>query len=387
MYKTKDFSANVALTDCSVYVMQRRKAVTVSEQRGPLKDHLSSVSETESLNSKRSISSSSVTKLCDIPCQQQLSKETYIIGNNSAFKNSSVPVNPSSLNDENIETNISSKDKNSRLKCNPQEKIKLNKIVDVFKVISKGTKLMKSLNFPTVIVKDLTSVLNKATVYYIILVVVTEQFPGEIPAIMFSSPYAHRKTRFAELLPLGLLQASNCICLTPSLQRKRFQCVFRNDCIFKIKSLKIGRVFDCTREHSWNRYDLSKSYMRNLPKDFIELDISAMSLHVFKKTLPLKHKTKRKNRLRTVYTTVQQKERSLVSVNLQEMKVPHEAGDSPSFTTFEVPRPSHTGGHSYLDCPKTEPNKMHEDKHYNYNSPTTGLSEPVTFVEELDKYW
>jgi hypothetical protein len=64
----------------------------------------------------------------------------------------------------------------------------LTEFEDIFEVISKGTELMKSMNFPKVIVKNITSVLEKAKVYNVILEVETDYFVGQIPALIFSSP-------------------------------------------------------------------------------------------------------------------------------------------------------------------------------------------------------
>jgi len=93
---------------------------------------------------------------------------------------------------------------------------------NIFEVLGKGTKLMKSMNYPTVIVKLQKGNLKKSTLYYAILKIETEEYDHRVPAIIFSNPYAHRKTKFAELLPLSFVKSSkSTICLAPMMVRKR----------------------------------------------------------------------------------------------------------------------------------------------------------------------
>merc|ERR1719233_950821 len=132
-----------------------------------------------------------------------------------------------------------------------------------------------------------------------------DEYKRKLPAVMFSSPYAHRKTRFAELLPLGLMKNTTSFYLTPILHRKRFRRVFRKGCCFKINSLIPGRAIDGNLEGSWSRYDFSKKSMRGLAMELLELDISQMSLHIFKTVIPLKNRIKHRKKTRTSNTIEQ----------------------------------------------------------------------------------
>jgi len=141
--------------------------------------------------------------------------------------------------DAKIEKSFSSSDK-------MKQEVVREKSMDLFQVVSKGTKLMKSINMPTVIVKVHRRNLDKSMLYYVIL----ESKTGGIPAVMFSNPYAHKKTRFAELLPLYFAKSSKSVCLKPILRRKRWRRVFHRGFFFKVKTLLQERAFYISREHS-----------------------------------------------------------------------------------------------------------------------------------------
>jgi len=128
--------------------------------------------------------------------------------------------------------------------------IPLGNLNNIFEVLGKGTKLMKLINYPTVIVKLQTGNLQKSTLYYAILEIETEEYKHTVPALMFSNPYAHRKTKRAELLPLSFVKSSkSTICLEPMMARKRYRCVFRKGLSLKIILLTHVGAFDGRREN------------------------------------------------------------------------------------------------------------------------------------------
>jgi len=150
---------------------------------------------------------------------------------------------------------------------------------DIFEVLGKGTKLMKSINYPTVIVKLQTGNLKKSTLYHAILEIETEEYKRTVPAVLFSNPYAHRKTKLAELLPLSFVKCSkSTICLAPMLARKRYRYVIRRGFSFKIISLLAGGIFDGQKENTWNTYDIRLPALRNQLRKILEKDIIHMTL-------------------------------------------------------------------------------------------------------------
>jgi len=189
-------------------------------------------------------------------------------------------------------------EKKSLAKDEIQQDILLDKRMDVFQVVGKGTHFMNSINMPTIIVKLLTSNLDKSTVYYLIVESETDENPWSLPAVMFSNPYAHKKTRHAELLPLCFAECSKSVRLTPLLRRKRHRRLFRSGFSYKAKSLLPGRTFHNTKEHLWNMYDIRNKAMRNVVREYIELDICQLSLHLKYEPMPLKQITKCRKDLR-----------------------------------------------------------------------------------------
>jgi len=163
-----------------------------------------------------------------------------------------------------------------------------NKQIDIFEVVAKGTRFMKSLNFPTVIVKLRKVNLKKSMIYYVIVEPSTEECRWQIPCVMFSNPYAHTDTRFAELLPLNFFKCSNSVNLSPMLVRRRYRRIFRRGCTFNIQWFKAGRAFDCSGGKSWKMYDVRSVQMRKLIQGFVEEDINRISLLLTKMINPPK---------------------------------------------------------------------------------------------------
>jgi len=320
--------SNILLNDCKLRVTEKTQSLFVCGEYCPSKmdDDLSLVSETEL--------SESCVKLCSSPSSfsefrtSSLEKLSDVCLSADSNPQVDYPgqVHASSFAVENTKKKGAAKyeNKTSCKKSSTHDGCQLKKIENVFKVIGKGTTLMKTMNFPTVIVKNLSGTLEKSKVYYIILELEMKESKRNIPAVMFSSPYAHRTTRYGELLPLGLMKNSKSSYLTPLLQRKRFRRVFRSGCSLKIKCLIPGRVLD-DRGDCWNRYDLSKPTMQKLAKEFIELDIGRMSSHIYHRVIPLKHRIKNRNQMERNKASLQRKQRKTQLVNLEGMEISPES--------------------------------------------------------------
>jgi len=95
---------------------------------------------------------------------------------------------------------------------------------------------------------------------------------------MFSNPYAHRKTKLAELLPLSFVKCSKCtISLAPMMAKKRYRCLICKGFSFTIVSLIPGGGLDGQRKNLWNRYDIRSTAIRNQLRRFLEKDINQMA--------------------------------------------------------------------------------------------------------------
>jgi len=250
-----------------------------------IEDGVSTISKTiqgEISESKSTSSSKSQARLNCISDEQLYSDRHSI--KSVLPKDSVSAADAGCFEDRNVVNNLISWDK-------IWQEVMLETGMDFFQVVGKGTKFMNSINLPTVIVKFLKRDLDKSMVYYVIGESEKEGNRWKVPALMFSNPYAHKKTRYAELLPLCFTKCSRSVCLAPMLRRKRYRRVFRRGSFFKVKTIQRGRAFDSSRENSWNMYDIRYKVMRNVLRDFIELDIGQWSLHLSNK--PLKRRTKR----------------------------------------------------------------------------------------------
>jgi len=137
-------------------------------------------------------------------------------------------------------------------------------------VTREGTKLMKSIDFPTVLVDIRSRKLHRSTLYYLILELESVEHSGEIACIMLTSPIAKvNSIQTAELLPLKN------VTLEPLLLNKHYSCIFQKGCTFKIKALKYGRRIDQT-VRKWKNYDMEKRKVQELLRTLIFLDIKAM---------------------------------------------------------------------------------------------------------------
>jgi len=382
--------SNILLNDCKLRVTEKTQSLFVCGEYCPSKmdDDLSLVSETEL--------SESCVKLCSSPSSfsefrtSSLEKLSDVCLSADSNPQVDYPgqVHASSFAVENTKKKWAARyeNKTSCKKSSTHDGCQLKKIENVFKVIGKGTRLMKRMNFPTVIVKNVSGTLEKSKVYYVILELETKESKGNIPAVMFSSPYAHRTTRYGELLPLGLMRNSKSSYLTPLLQRKRFKRVFRSGCSLNIKVLILGRGLD-DRGDCWNRYDLSKPSMQKLTKEFIELDIRRMSSHIFNRVIPLKHRIKNSKQIKRNKTSLHRKQRETEVVNLEDMEISPETFYStylPFITKPKLLVQDSGVGYSKALFSRTQSTKLNIDKDINYSIFNREL---LSCPHELDTYW
>jgi len=128
-------------------------------------------------------------------------------------------------------------------------------------VLGSGTRLMRDILFPTVIIQMPKKWLHTLMVYYIILEPASEAYVGSIPCLLFASPKGTKKNiQTAELLPLTMGTSGSSFTaspLTPLLLDERNRCIFRKGCKFKVKAFESGRRIH-KRERQWEHYDLCR---------------------------------------------------------------------------------------------------------------------------------
>jgi len=151
---------------------------------------------------------------------------------------------------------------------NKQDKGRLKLVDDSFDlaVIGNGTRLMREINFPTVIIETRKKNLQNSMVYYIILKPMLGLYVGEIACLLFTNPYrSKRDTTKAELLPLirGMPSRSSGGSFTPLLLQERYKGIFREGSTFQVKAIEVGRPLDW-KQWQWKNYDLESSWVNDL---------------------------------------------------------------------------------------------------------------------------
>jgi len=158
-------------------------------------------------------------------------------------------------------------------------------VVDSLDIIGKGTRLMKSLRLPTVLVRVPNRELFKSRVYYVLLETESEDFPRKIiPAIMQSDASSRWRTQFAELLPLSAeADINGQTSVTPLLYKRRYKSLFVEGCSFKILALESGRFVEADESLPWNEWKLNLTAMRNMITEILYRDIEKMPASMIKR--------------------------------------------------------------------------------------------------------
>jgi len=152
-------------------------------------------------------------------------------------------------------------------------------MADKIEVIGEGTKLMKSLKLPTVLIKVCNRELAKSTVHYVLLEDESGNFPiQKIAGVMLTDPStAACRTQFAELLPLRVeADGRGGYSIKPLLYRELYKQLFINGCSLKVLALKGGRCTEDSETLPWNQWKPSFPAMRSIITEILHKDIREM---------------------------------------------------------------------------------------------------------------
>jgi len=151
-------------------------------------------------------------------------------------------------------------------------------MADKIEVIGEGTKLMKSLKLPTVLIRVCNRELAKSTVYYVLLENESGNFPRQkIAGVMLTDPStAACRTQFAELLPLKVeADGRGGYSIKPLLFGERYKQLFIKGCSLKVLALKGGRCTEDSETLPWNQWKPS-SAIRSIITEILHKDIREM---------------------------------------------------------------------------------------------------------------
>jgi len=253
-------------------------------------------------------------------------------------------------------------------------------------VVSEGTKLMKSIKFPTVISRIKNYNLQHSMVYYVTLEPDSEEFVGQIPALMFSSHYCSgKKTALAELLPLRVNKSKweDLLSLTPMLRNRAYKNMFRNGCNFKIRELSSGRVADY--ECPWKLWDLRTEDLQKVVIDIIYEDMRQIPRTMLRTLTPLRRSETFK-KLRAWSDKVLRLSQSLSTerVDLSEESYGSKLSNCSSDLTFSGL--AARGGSSFSEWFKNVPPNMSVDKTFKCNHGTILTKDNFSDTKMLEKY-
>jgi len=254
-------------------------------------------------------------------------------------------------------------------------------------VVGEGTKLMKSIGFPTVIAKIGNTKLQNSMIYYVILETKAEEFDGELLALMLISPYCpESRSEFAELLPLCLRKSetsSELFSLKPMLPSERYNSMFCWSCSFKIKSIKSGRRIDWSDECPWNVWNLRIKELKTMMAEVIWDDIRKIPVNMVRTLRPLKrNETFRKCRF--LSENVSRLSESLKTVALTEESCEPKLSDH--CNTLKFTGLTARGGSSFVDWFQAIPPNVHVDQNFKCSGATILTKDTFSDTKGLDKY-
>jgi len=175
---------------------------------------------------------------------------------------------------------------------NKQDKGRLKLVDDSFDlaVIGNGTRLMREIDFPTVIIETRKKNLQNSMVYYIVLKPTLGLYVGEIACLLFTNPHrSKRDTIKAELLPLisGIPSKRSGGSFTPLLLQEKYKGLFRKGSTFQVNAIEGGRPLDW-KQRQWKNYDLESSWVSDLLSRLVWLDVQQIPKHMVKQLSPLR---------------------------------------------------------------------------------------------------
>jgi len=260
---------------------------------------------------------------------------------------------------------------------------------DMFlEILGKGSKLMKSIKLPTVITRTKNLSLQHSMVYYVTLEADSEDFVGQMPALMFSSHYCSGKTTdLAELLPLLVTRSewSELLCLGPMLRRGCYKRLLRKGCNFKIIALAGIRVVDWSLECPWKLWDLNIKEMQKVVIDVIYEDIRRIPKNILQALKPLKcDQTFKKSRSLSVKQVSRSSEISSKETEFSESLMENKLSDFCSdleFTGLVA-----QGGSKFAEWFKTIPPNVRVDQNFKCKWGTIFTKDNFSDLEMLEKY-
>jgi len=149
--------------------------------------------------------------------------------------------------------------------------------VGELEVTGEGTKLMKSLQLDTVLIRLRSGDLKHSTVYHALLELQFVRHTMRFIAILFSDPSSPGRTQFAELLPLSVeFDCKGRFYIVPTLSRATYKKLFYPGCLVKVLAIGSGRSINSSETLPWKQWKPRLSARRSIITDILAKDILEM---------------------------------------------------------------------------------------------------------------
>jgi len=155
---------------------------------------------------------------------------------------------------------------------------KISEAIGQLIVTGGGTKLMKSFQLPTVLIRVCNGALVHSTVYHALLEFTSANYYSmRVIAIMYSDPSSCKRTQCAELLPLSVeLDSRGSLSIVPTLSKPSYTKLFCKGSFWKVLALGCGRFINSSETLSWKQYRPQCPAMRRIITEILTNDIMEM---------------------------------------------------------------------------------------------------------------
>jgi len=252
--------------------------------------------------------------------------------------------------------------------------------VDSLEITGDGTKLMKSLKLPTVLVRVRNRELLKSRVCHVLLETESKDFPRQIiPAIMLSDASSCWRTQLAELFPLYVkTESDGRKSITPLLHRRRYKQLFLKGCSFKILALESGRSIDSAESVPWNQWKLNLPGMRDMITEILYKDIVEMPVSMIRRATQCR--TQNSNSISSTASLVLCENSSCSSQELSKRVL------SAHYPNLILPGVTASGGSSFATWFKVLPPDITVDENFSCDRGTTLRKDRFVNMETFYRY-
>jgi len=249
-------------------------------------------------------------------------------------------------------------------------------------VTGEGTKLMKSLQLDTVLIRLRSGDLMHSTVYHALLELQFAKHTMRTLAILFSDPSSPGRTQFAELLPLSVeFDCKGRVYIVPTLSRASYKKLFYPGCLLKVLDIRRGRFKNSSETLPWKQWKPRLSAKRSIITDILAKDIREMGASMINRFIDKK----------ATHTSTQGYSSSFSSsrAGLYQNKYCHDTPKydlSEYYPSLRFPGVTASGGSSFAKWFKLVPPAVRVDTNFKCDRGTTLRKDRFFDKQSIHKY-